>query len=195
MPLGEPVGVLDEQEVTEDGEVDVEHRRSGQRGAVAGGEAVGEAEVSCEAGQLFFRGDLGAAADGVEEPVLLRGVADQEVDPPAQSRGHPGEGVGGQDVAVEDGGVEPGVVVPGAGGRIAPVGVDDRVGGEDQGLGARGREALGRGGAAGRRGHLAGGRDGDVEGVAGAGGAVEDGPAEQTASAVHHHEAGDGGGS
>lgn len=55
--LDESLAVLAEQQIPEDGEVDVEHRDVGHRSAVAGHQAVREAEVCEESSQLLVDGD------------------------------------------------------------------------------------------------------------------------------------------
>ncbi len=134
MQLGKPFGVFAEQQGPEDRQIDVEHRRCGHQRPVAGHQFGGEAEVHGEGRQLLVGGDLRAAADGVEQPVLLRCVTDQQVHVPGRAGSQSGEGIGGQDVAVEDRGVERRIIVARTGGGVAPVGVNHLVGGSHQHL-------------------------------------------------------------
>ncbi|GFN08816.1 hypothetical protein Smic_73720 [Streptomyces microflavus] len=125
--LGEPAAVLGEEEVSVQGEVDIERPRVRQSAAVAVDELRRQAEVPGERGELLLRGDLGAAAHGVQEPVLLGRVADQQLHLRAPSGSQRLQRVGGQEVPVGDRTVDRRIVMalPGAG--VLPVAVDDLV--------------------------------------------------------------------
>lgn len=157
-------------------------------------EQCGKPEVGCEGGQLLLRRDLRAAADRVQEPVLLRGVADQQLHRAARSGRQCLQRVGGQEEAVGDRAVDRRVVVALPRSGVLCVPLADPVRRGHEGLGRGGEQPRPSGGHPGRRRDL-GGRAGRVlhrgEGVDGT---VQDGAAEEAPRPVGHRQAGHGGG-
>lgn len=146
VPLSEPSAVLAELHVAEDGEIDVEGGGKGHQRAVARHQGVGEMEVLSKERELVVGDDLRAAAHGIEQPVLLRRVADQQVHLAGGSGGCRGQRAAGQDATSGDGTVYHGVVVAVPGERVLSVVIDDPIGGGDQRVRSGGHQGIGRAG-------------------------------------------------
>lgn len=191
--LGQPAAVLPEHQVPVHGQVDLVHGCPGHQRAVVGRQGAREAVVGGERGELLLRGDLRTAAHGVQQPVLLRGVADHQVHLAGRSRRTRRQRVGRQSRHARHRSVDRRIVVAVPRPGVPPVALGDPVRSLDEGLrGGRGQPGV-RGGDTGGRGDLRRGAGGGLRGGAGVHGAVGEGAAEQAARRVHRHEAGDRG--